>query len=44
VFVEIKRIEETLEKVSKVGDYTLYKVVEDDEKESVLESAVEEQG
>jgi len=41
--VEIKRIEETLQKVSDVGDYTLYRVVEDDE-ELVLESVVEEQG
>jgi hypothetical protein len=43
VNVEIKRIEETLQKVSDVGDYTLYRVVEDDE-ELVLESVVEEQG
>jgi DNA-binding PadR family transcriptional regulator len=42
--VEIKRIEENLEKVSKVGDYTLYKVLEDDAEEVVLESTVEEQG
>lgn len=41
--MEIKRIEETLQKVSDVGDYTLYRVVEDDE-ELVLESVVEEQG
>lgn len=41
--MEIKRIEETLKKVSDVGDYTLYRVVEDDE-ELVLESVVEEQG
>ena len=41
--MEIKRIEETLQKVSDVGDYTLYRVVEDDE-ELVLESVDEEQG
>lgn len=41
--MEIKRVEESLEKISELGDYTLYKVNNDDEP-VVLESTVKEQG
>lgn len=41
--MEIKRVEESLEKISELGDYTLYKVSDDDEP-TILEITVEEQG
>jgi len=41
--MEVKRVEESLEKVSELGDYTLYKV-SDDEQPVILESTVKEQG
>lgn len=40
--MEIKRVEESLEKISELGEYTLYKV--NDDEPTILESTVEEQG
>jgi len=39
--MKIKRVEESLEKISELGEYTLYKVNNDDEP-IVLESTVKE--
>jgi len=40
--MEIKRVEESLEKISELGEYTLYRV-SNDEEQNILESVVEEQ-
>jgi len=40
--MEIKRVEESFEKISEIGKYTLYKV-NNDEEQDILESALEEQ-
>jgi hypothetical protein len=42
--MKIKIVKENLEKYSENESFTIYKVVEENEKQNLLESTVEEQG
>lgn len=42
--MDIKRVQESLEKISDLNGHVLYKVKNEDAEETVLESIVEEQG